>query len=485
MAKNEVLYGYARTDNSNHIVSIDDIDRSFSRTHKFFCPHCNKEMYATFGEVQMPHFRHNGDKCQHDQYLHSLAKRVFYDEYSKCLKEGLPFFLEFRNPIRCNMACVLKNHIDCSERYIKKTTDLTKEYKLISLETTVTVEEHYRRPDILIESFDGKQLWIEIWVSHETDEEKRKDGRIIEIKINSEKDLEMIRNHKMVQSEGENLAVRLFNIETEDSYAPSATKEVESMVSFPCEKFLCLDVCGFHYKFSIIEHIKTDISSNLSYRVVLRLNWKGDHDSIDVNDGEKTSEEYLRTVCFRRYNAYECNNALSDDNSFTSLIAFEWKPESFKPVMLQRTKEPHRSLSSHFLEAPQPITIAQTDISDIEWIDLGLPSGTLWAKDDINRMMSFAEAKHNYEVHMPSKKAVEELRTCKREWNECTKALVFTGPNGNSISFHCKSYNKTYWLNAYEQGDAQFGQCFHIGPDGHFYINDKDSSSAIFVRLVK
>ena len=208
-------------------------------------------------------------------------------------------------------------------------------------------------------------------------------GRIIEIKINSEKDLEMIRNHKMVQSEGENLAVRLFNIETEDSYAPSATKEVESMVSFPCEKFLCLDVCGFHYNFSIIDHIKTGISSDLSYRVVLRLNWKGNHDSIVGNDGEKTSEEYLRTVCFRRYNAYECNNALSDDNSFTSLIAFEWKPESFKPVMLQRTKEPHRSLSSHFLEAPQPITIAQTDISDIEWIDLGLPSGTLWAKDDI------------------------------------------------------------------------------------------------------
>ena len=171
----------------------------------------------------------------------------------------------------------------------------------------MTIDEHYRRPDILIESFDGKQLWIEIWVSHETDEEKRKDGRIIEIKINSEKDLEMIRNHKIVQSEGENLAVRLFNIEAEDFYAPSATKE-ESMVSFPCEKFFCLDVCGFQYKFSIIEHIKTDISSDLSYRVVLRLNWKGDHDSIDGNDGEKTSEAYLRTVCFRRYNSYGCNN---------------------------------------------------------------------------------------------------------------------------------------------------------------------------------
>ena len=51
MAKDEVLFGYALLDDTKHAVSIDDIDRSFTRLHKFYCPHCHNEMYATFGEV--------------------------------------------------------------------------------------------------------------------------------------------------------------------------------------------------------------------------------------------------------------------------------------------------------------------------------------------------------------------------------------------------------------------------------------------------
>ena len=192
MAKNIVQYGYALLDATNNTISIDEIDRSFTKLHKFYCPHCHNEMYATFGEVQLPHFRHNSDKCQHSKYLHDLAEHVFYEEYSRCLDEGLPFHLELRIPTHCNNACVLKKHTDCNEHYIQKTVNLTKEYTLISLETRVGIEERYRRPDILLESLDGKQLWVEIWVSHETEEEKRKDGRIIEIKIETEKDLEKI-----------------------------------------------------------------------------------------------------------------------------------------------------------------------------------------------------------------------------------------------------------------------------------------------------
>ena len=78
MAKDEVLYGYALLDDTKHTVSIDDIDRPFSLQHKFYCPHCRNEMYATFGQIQLPHFRHNGDKCQYSKYLHDLAEHVFY-----------------------------------------------------------------------------------------------------------------------------------------------------------------------------------------------------------------------------------------------------------------------------------------------------------------------------------------------------------------------------------------------------------------------
>ena len=94
-------------------------------------------------------------------------------------------------------------------------------------------------------------------------------------------------------------------------------------------------------------------------------------------------------------------------------------------------------------------------------------------------------AQKAYGTHVPSWDDANELKEfCTREWDDRAHALVFTGPNGNTLSFPCKEDNKSYWLNAYEKGDIGFGQCFHIGPDNHFWINDKDVTSAINVRLV-
>lgn len=485
MTKDEVRYGYALLDDTKHTVSIDDIDRPFTRLHKFYCPHCHNEMYATFGEVQLPHFRHNGDKCQHSKYLHDLAEHVFYEEYSKCLDNGWPFFLELRIPTPCNKACVLKKYADCKEHYIQKTVDLTKEYTLISLETRVDIDDRYRRPDILLESLDGKQLWVEIWVSHETEEDKRKDGRIIEIKIETEKDLEKIRQHKIVQSEGEDLAVRIFSIETDGADDLFEDEESISSIKYPCEKYFCFEVGTGGAKAEVIDYIRTTVSTDLTYRLILRLNWKGSHNSHEGSTGKQTTENDLQAVCFQRYYSYGEDGPLYQDKSYDSLIVSEWKAASFKPTPIQGSTPYHRSYyRPRYQPTPQP-TPAPVDITDMEWVDLGLPSGTLWAKDDVNGKTSFMGARRSYGSHVPSRTNAYELSEhCTKKWDDSAHALVFTGPNGNSISFPCKESNKSYWLNAYEHGDPQFGQCFHIGPDGHFWINDKEAYSAIYVRLV-
>ena len=486
MAKDEVLYGYALLDDTKHTVSIDDIDRPFTRLHKFYCPHCHNEMYATFGEIQLPHFRHNGDKCQHSKYLHDLAEHVFYEEYSKCLDNGWPFFLELRVPTPCNKACVLKKHADCFEHYIQKTVDLTKEYSLISLETRVDIDDHYRRPDILLESFDGKQLWVEIWVSHETEEEKRKDGRIIEIKINTEKDLDKIRQHKIIQSEGEDLAVRIFSIETDGDDDLFEDEEYISSIKYPCEKYYCFEVGTGGAKGEVIDYVKTTISIDLSYRVILRLNWKGAHNGAEGSIGKQTTENDLKAICLQRYYTSGKTGPLYQDKTYDSLIVTEWKSKSFKPTPFQSSTPYHRPYRKPQYPPTSLPSSNSVDISDMEWVDLGLPSGILWAKDDVEGKMSFMGAKGSYGSHVPSKANAYELsQSCTKKWDESTHALVFTGPNGNTISFPCKESNKSYWLNAYEQGDPQFGQCFHIGPDKHFWINDKESFSAIYVRVVK
>lgn len=81
-----------------------------------------------------------------------------------------------------------------------------------------------------------------------------------------------------------------------------------------------------------------------------------------------------------------------------------------------------------------------------EYVDLGLPSGTLWAakyestgSNDI--MYTYAEVKN---LNIPTKEQVEELfKYCK---TECTKNhdnlvnLHFLGPNGNKIVFIVTGY---------------------------------------------
>ena len=485
MAKDEVLFGYALLDDTKHIVSIDDIDRPFTQLHKFYCPHCHNEMYATFGEVQLPHFRHKGDKCQHSKYLHDLAENVFYEEYSKCLDNGWPFYLELRIPTLCNKACVLKKHTDCKEHYIQKTVDLTKEYTLISLETRVDIEDRYRRPDILLESLDGKQLWVEIWVSHETEEDKRKDGRIIEIKIDTEKDLEMIREHKIVQSEGEDLAVRIFNIETDGADDLFKDEESISFIKYPCEKYYCFEVGACGAKAEVIDYIRTMVSTNLSYRLILRLNWKGSHNSNDGSIGKQATENDLQAACFQRYYSHGGHSPLFQNKSYDSLIVSEWKALSFKSATIQSTTRYPRSYNRPRPQSTTPPAPASGDISDMEWVDLGLPSGTLWARDDVDGKTSFMGARRSYGSHIPSMANARELSDCcTKKWDNNAHALVFTGPNGNSISFPCKESNKSYWLNAYEQGDPEFGQCFHICSGGQFWINDKEAYSTIYVRLI-
>lgn len=483
MAKDEVLFRYALVDESQQTVSIAEIDRAYTYLHRFYCPHCHNEMYATFGEVQAPHFRHNGDKCQHGKYLHDLAEHVFYEEYTKCLDNGLPFYLELRIPRPCNNACVLKKHADCKEHYLQKTVDLTKEYTLISLETRVDIDERFRRPDILLESLDGKQLWVEIWVSHETEEDKRKDGRIIEIKIDTEKDLEKIRQHKIIQSEGEDLAVRIFSIDTNGADELFMDDDDLPVSSYPCEQYFCFEAGAAGFKADIIDYLKTTISTELTYRIILRLNWKGRHDSDGGHMGAQTTMEHLRSVCIQRYYSYLDNGSLYLDKSYNPLIVSEWKAANIKPKPVPVATPYHRS-SLWRRNQPQPVS-TPVDIAKMEWVDLGLPSGILWAKEDVSEKMSFRRAQKSFGAHIPSKSNAYELRAyCKIEWNDSSHAVVFTGTNGNSISFRCKERNKSYWLNAYEEGDPQYGQCFHIGSDERLRINDKDAYSAISVRLV-
>jgi hypothetical protein len=386
----DIQYRHALLDDSDKVVNIASLKRESCTGHTFRCPDCGNEMYPTFGNKYEHHFRHLGDVCQKNNYLHATAEYMFMEEYTRCLDNGEPFLLELHSHVSCDRPCTERKNQVCTSYKNSTIVDLTKIYTSVRCEHRVQVDEHYRRPDILLTADNGEQLWIEIWVTHETVAEKRKDGHIVEVKITTEKDLEQIRNHKLVKTIENELAVRLFNVE--------------------------------------------------------------------FNEMGIVSKEI--------YSSGDCSSFKAVINKYTLL-----KRSSYRPT-------PKR----HIVEDVPTIPI---NLDSIEWVDLGLPSGTLWAKKDYASHVGFSSTFYGYRKHMPSKKDAEELHDmCRREWNPETKTMTLIGPNGNSICFNIKEKHSSYWLNQYEEWN-ELGQCFHLCQDKSFYINDMPSGNPGNARLVK
>ena len=397
-----ILFGSALLDDTQHVVDIDHINRETSQGHTYYCPHCREKMYPTFGQKYVHHFRHIGQKCQYNNYLHDLAKSVFKEEFERCINDRIPFLLELHTPTKCDRDCLAKSKC---KKYDIKTIDLAKLYTSITLEKRIHVDDHTRRPDIILKSDYGQQLWIEIWVTHETVLEKRNDGPIVELKISSEDDLKQFKNHHITQSEENQLAVRSFNVHFDAFFDAVQIKKHDN--------WNCHDYAA---RPAIIREVL--VHSSTAYK--------------------QTTNYYQKT-----------------------------------------TPQDNPSLQEPIIPTPE----------STEWIDLGLPSGTLWAKEDVESSISFFDAKSKYDTNVPSKLQAEELQKhCTREWDPLIKAIIMKGPNGNSISFHCPDSDTPFWLNTYECGLMNryecYGHCYHLCKDKSFCINDKEVTSLIGLHLV-
>ena len=104
------------------------------------------------------------------------------------------------------------------------------------------------------------------------------------------------------------------------------------------------------------------------------------------------------------------------------------------------------------------INALQDDLTHIipeGYTDLGLPSGTIWKKENENSnlMVSFQSAKDRFE-DIPTIGQLKELRNvCKWTWNGT--GYKVTGPNGNSIVLPAESskygHSSSYWSSSVDE----------------------------------
>lgn len=177
-------YSYALDENQRTIY----VEKA-TKDKKYFCPCCGFVMIPKQGKIRKWHFAHTRESgnCSYETYLHKLAKK----RIRECFEESYKFIIQFYAKSTCNVTdCPLGVSRPCSWDSMQK-FDLKKYYNKCEEEKTIG---DFRADLLLTNNAKGySPILIEIQVSHESTEKKLNSGhRIIEIKIESEEDIDSI-----------------------------------------------------------------------------------------------------------------------------------------------------------------------------------------------------------------------------------------------------------------------------------------------------
>lgn len=180
------LIKYRYADSSGTVIDIESVGEN--RNRDFTCLSCHNTLVPVLGQKRQKHFRHKADvECSKETYLHNLAKRVFCETYQQCLADGSSFIIEYHSPRICSHCT---HYGPCTIEPALYKADLTKIFKKVMLESRVG----NFIPDVLLVSDKDDKLFVEIAVTHFSEESKTGAGfRMVEIAIDSEEDIGLIR----------------------------------------------------------------------------------------------------------------------------------------------------------------------------------------------------------------------------------------------------------------------------------------------------
>lgn len=176
-----VQYLYAKN-TIDELVDISDITPE-NRT-KFFCPSCGNEMSAVLGNYKEHHFRHKGDSCSYESYLHRISKLLLKWKFD----HNPSFDISYWVTQGCDREpCPLRDS-KCDSQSVLHKINLKEHYDLCEIEGSY----NGFRADLKFSSSknpEAKPLFIEIAVSHACTPKKISSGiNIIEISVTNERD---------------------------------------------------------------------------------------------------------------------------------------------------------------------------------------------------------------------------------------------------------------------------------------------------------
>ena len=133
------------------------------------------------------------------------------------------------------------------------------------------------------------------------------------------------------------------------------------------------------------------------------------------------------------------------------------------------------------------------------FVDLGLPSGTLWAEENAEGFFTFDDAVAEFGDSLPSARHMAELyECCVWSWDGERKGYEVTGPNGNAIFLPAAGYRSrnssevscignegNYWTRCPDKFSAANGRYLYFGSGSVNPLDNYDRSHGFSVRAVR
>ena len=104
---------------------------------------------------------------------------------------------------------------------------------------------------------------------------------------------------------------------------------------------------------------------------------------------------------------------------------------------------------------------------EFTYVDLGLPSGRLWASENAEGYYTYDEAKEKFGELLPKPEAFVELwEECQWLWDVKEKRMVVVGPNQNTIFLPASGYR-----------NGASGGLNYVGSSGRYWSYASDSQA--------
>ena len=220
-----ITYPHARNE-SGKDVDIKDVTNIMRDSTQFFCWGCGRRMVAVINGDKERHFRHYEEcECNGESYIHNRGKAIFKETFDK----SQAFYVEMKGLSICShkYECPLYYSDRCEPPKSFK-FNLKQYYDTSELE--VFIKEHNVQPDVLLTSskYPERKLFVEIYHTSECSPEKISSGeRIIEIPVNSEKDIRMIQSGVIKESE----SIRFYNFHPKETVPHNAEQAILFLVT--------------------------------------------------------------------------------------------------------------------------------------------------------------------------------------------------------------------------------------------------------------